>query len=137
MKLFTNDPGDKKELKKFAYVMTIAFGLVFGIIIPLILRKPFPHWPHYIWPELLILSFMYPPALTLAYLPWMKLGHALGYVNSRIILGVVFFFLFTPISLMRKMFGKDPLFRFFQKEIPTYRELPPEEAKNNNMLRPF
>jgi Saxitoxin biosynthesis operon protein SxtJ len=42
---------------------------------------------------------------------WMTLAHVLGYVNSRIVLGVVFFALITPIGLIARLAGHDPLDR--------------------------
>jgi hypothetical protein len=42
---------------------------------------------------------------------WMKLAHALGYVNSRIILTAVYFVVITPIGALRRMLGRDPLDR--------------------------
>ena len=40
---------------------------------------------------------------------WMAFGHVLGWINSRIILGVVFFVVVTPIGLIMRLFGKDLL----------------------------
>lgn len=40
---------------------------------------------------------------------WMKLGLFLGMIVSPIILGIVFFVLFTPISFLMKLFKRDEL----------------------------
>ena len=40
---------------------------------------------------------------------WIRLGKALGYVNSRIILSVIYFFILTPIALLSRIFSKDKL----------------------------
>lgn len=40
---------------------------------------------------------------------WMKLGLALGYVMTRVILGIMFYAVFTPFSLFLKLIGRDPL----------------------------
>jgi polyferredoxin len=40
---------------------------------------------------------------------WMKLGLFLGMLIRPIVLGVIFFGLFTPISLLMKFFGRDEL----------------------------
>ena len=40
---------------------------------------------------------------------WMKLGFLLGMIVKPIVLGVIFFGLFTPISLLMKLFGRDEL----------------------------
>lgn len=38
---------------------------------------------------------------------WMKLGHGMGYITSKIILIVVFFFILYPLSLAARLFRKD------------------------------
>ena len=40
---------------------------------------------------------------------WMRLGILLGMIISPLILGLIFYFLFTPISLLMKVFGRDEL----------------------------
>lgn len=42
---------------------------------------------------------------------WMKLAGALGYVNSRILLSVMYFLVMTPVGALRRMLGHDPLGR--------------------------
>ena len=40
---------------------------------------------------------------------WMKLGQLLGIIISPIILAIIFFALFTPYSLIMRLFGRDEL----------------------------
>jgi hypothetical protein len=40
---------------------------------------------------------------------WLGLSHLLGAVMSRVILTVIFFLVVTPIGLVRRLLGKDPL----------------------------
>ena len=40
---------------------------------------------------------------------WFSLGHLLGKVVSKLILGVVFLLIVTPVGFVRKMSGYDPL----------------------------
>lgn len=40
---------------------------------------------------------------------WYKLALVLGWVNSRILLSVVFFLILTPIALISRLFQKDNL----------------------------
>ena len=41
----------------------------------------------------------------------MKLAEAMAYVSSRIILAIVFFLVLTPIGLVKRAMGWDPLQR--------------------------
>lgn len=40
---------------------------------------------------------------------WMKIGHILGWVNSKILLGIVFYIILFPVALIAKSFRKDLL----------------------------
>lgn len=42
---------------------------------------------------------------------WMKLAEGMAYVTSPIILGIVFFLVLTPIGLVKRAMGWDPLQR--------------------------
>ncbi len=40
---------------------------------------------------------------------WMKFAGAIGWVNSRILLGIFFFLIITPVALIRRLGGGEPL----------------------------
>jgi len=40
---------------------------------------------------------------------WMRLGILIGSIISPIILGLIYFLIFTPISLIMRLFGRDEL----------------------------
>lgn len=40
---------------------------------------------------------------------WTSLSQAIGFVVSRVLLGVVFFLVLTPIALVQRLLGRDPL----------------------------
>jgi predicted PurR-regulated permease PerM len=42
---------------------------------------------------------------------WTSLAQAMGFVVSRILLGVVFFVVLTPLALLQRALGRDPLMR--------------------------
>lgn len=50
---------------------------------------------------------------------WMGLGLLLGMIVSPIILGIIFFGLFTPIGLLMRLFGRDEL-RLIPSNIGSY-----------------
>ena len=57
---------------------------------------------------LLLLSLASPRGALVVRAVWMRLAGAIGFVNSRIILGVLFFLLVTPIALVRRLRGREP-----------------------------
>jgi Saxitoxin biosynthesis operon protein SxtJ len=42
---------------------------------------------------------------------WMGIAGVLGYVNSRILLSLLYYGLFTPVGLVRRLIGHDPMKR--------------------------
>ncbi len=42
---------------------------------------------------------------------WMRLGGILGFINTRIILAVVYYVMFTPAAIVMRVIGRDPLRR--------------------------
>lgn len=61
--------------------------------------------------SLMLIGIFLPPVARRFHLAWMALASVLGYVNSRILLFLLFYLLFTPYSLISKLFGRDPLNR--------------------------
>ncbi len=60
---------------------------------------------------LLVVGLSFPAALRPIYKLWMGLALVLGFVMSHVLLAVVFFGLVTPIGLVMRLFGHDPLSR--------------------------
>lgn len=60
---------------------------------------------------LVLFGLVFPRALVWPNKAWMALAEVLSFVSTRIILGVVFFGIVSPIGLVKRMFGWDPLNR--------------------------
>jgi hypothetical protein len=60
---------------------------------------------------LILFGLIWPRALALPNRAWMLLAEGLSYVTTRIILGLVFFLVITPIGLVKRLSGWDPLGR--------------------------
>ena len=60
---------------------------------------------------LMILGTVAPRALVYPHRTWMAMAEALGFVSTRIILGFVFFFILTPMGLVKRWAGSAPLGR--------------------------
>ena len=64
---------------------------------------------------------------------WMKIGEFLGKISSTIIMFILFFMLFTPISFILKLLSKDLLKKKIDKNSTTYwikRDEQPQSMKN-------
>ena len=61
-----------------------------------------------------------PTLLAPIHAAWMKFAFVLGWVNSRIILGVIFFLMITPIGLVVRIFRRDALERRIDRNATSY-----------------
>ncbi len=111
----------KKKLREFGFLLGFGFPILIGWIIPSIGGHAFRTWTLWIGIPSFIIGIIYPGLLFYPYKVWMKLGHILGWVNSRIILGLVFVIVLQPISLIMKIFNYDPL-RKKKNNQKSYRE---------------
>jgi hypothetical protein len=105
-----------------------SFGLIVGGIFagigvwPVVVHSAEPRWWSLVIAGVLIFpAIVYPTLLFWPHKGWMFLGHVLGSINTRIILGLVFYAIVTPIGIIRRMLGKDPMGRQIRPELDTYR----------------
>jgi Saxitoxin biosynthesis operon protein SxtJ len=77
-----------------------------------------------------------PRSLTYVHRVWMAAGEALGWVNTRIILSVIFYGLVTPMGIIMRRFGRDPMQRRFEPGVATYR-VPKAARSGAHMTRQF
>ena len=118
----------KKKLQEFGILIGFAFPILIGWILPSLSGHGFRSWTLWIGIPGLILGIIEPGLLYYPYKWWIALGHALGWVNSHIILGLVFIIVLQPISYIMYLRRYDPLKRQREKG-NTYRE----KRKNYNI----
>ena len=105
----TQTKPNKAELKKFGIIMAGFIAIIFGLAFPLIFTSPFSPIPWSIAMVFLILGLILPNLLHWPYIIWLKFGHALGWLNTRVLLILVFYLLITPMGLLMRLLGKNPL----------------------------
>ncbi len=59
----------------------------------------------------------------------LKVGHVMGWVNTRLLLAIIFFGVFTPMAVVMRLMGRDPLQRKFDPRARTYWIKRPEEKR--------
>ncbi len=57
----------------------------------------------------LVLAMTWPALFRPLAIVWFGFSHFLGTIVSRVILSLVFFLIVTPVGLIRKAFGSDPM----------------------------
>jgi O-antigen/teichoic acid export membrane protein len=109
-----------KQLRSFGLMVGGIFALI--ALWPVIMRADWPRlWAAALAVLLILPALVYPPSLRQVYKGWMALGNILGWINTRIILGAVFYLVVTPIGAVRRMLGKDPMGKKLQSDVESYR----------------
>ena len=109
-----------KELRNFG-LMVGGVCSVFGLW-PMLLHGGLPRvWAIITGGSLIVLGILLPRALTHVHQGWMWIGHILGWINTRILLSLVFYGLITPIGIVFRMMGKDTMRQAFSEGNSTYR----------------
>ena len=103
-----------------------SFGIVFFIVFlivglyPLVNNEELRIWSLIISLFFLILGSINSKILTPLNKIWFKFGILLGRIVSPVIMGVIFFFVVTPIALIMRIIGKDLLNLKFNKKDKSY-----------------
>ena len=107
-----------------------SFGLIVGGVFLVIGAWPYlwrgqpPRSLALVLSGLLILpGLVWPAALPKPYDLWMAIGHMLGWINTKIILTVMFYTVFTPAAFIMRLIGRDPMNRDSDAGTSTYRVL--------------
>jgi len=109
---------DKKKTVKFGLVMAGAWAVIGSIL----LWRGARLWPYiYALAAFFLTSTLtYPRLLRPIETIWMKLAHLISLVTTRIILGVTFYLIITPMALIMRLIGRDPLAKKFDPKADTY-----------------
>ena len=128
-------PASRRALRQFGFLVGGGFA-VLGLL-PWVLRRGEPR------PILLglaavlgLAALAWPEGLRWPHRGWMAVGHVLGWINTRILLGAVFFLVVTPIGWVARLFGRDPMRRRFDRDAPSYRQ-DREARPGTHMRQPF
>jgi hypothetical protein len=105
-----------------------SFGLLVGGIFaltgiwPAVVRGLQPRlWAIVLGSLLILPGLVAPRVLRPAHKLWMGIAHVLGWINSRIIMAVVFFVVFTPVAFFLRLMKKSPIRLGFDKTANSYR----------------
>jgi len=120
---------DRKTLFQFGFVCLIAFGILGGLV-----------W----WRKAFLFFHLGDGARTVAFVMWgvgalsalfslaapglnrfiylgiVLITYPIGFVVSHVLMGVVFYLVITPVGLVFRLIGRDPLSRRFDRNAPTY-----------------
>ena len=100
-----NIPNSKKDIKSFGITIGIVLFIISGLLI---------YYDNDAYQLIAIiasifisLGFILPVLLKPIYFVWMTFAAILGWIMTRFILSIVFYFILTPIGLLTRMLGED------------------------------
>ena len=125
-----------QELRKFGFTTGAVVVVLFGLLLPWLFNHGYPYWPWILAGVLWLWALIAPATLKPVYNGWMKVGHVLGWINTRIILGLMFYTVFFAVGLVLKILGKDPMSRQIDKTAESYRVTSRVHTKDH-VERPF
>jgi hypothetical protein len=128
---------DKKGLREFGLVTGALFVGLFGVLFPWLFQFGFPLWPWIIAGILWGLALLVPTGLKPIYHGWMFIAIIIGWINTRILLALVFYVIITPMGLIMRLLGKQPM-KKFSSSVTSYRQLTPTRSRSpQHMEHPF
>jgi len=126
----------RTELRNFGLVTAGLVAGVFGLALPWLRHQEFHRWPWVLSGALILPALVWPPALRYVHWLWVRIGLVLGWINSRIILTILFFVVILPLGLLMRALGHDPVARKLDPQAPTYR-VSSRKRTRESMERPF
>jgi hypothetical protein len=123
--------------KKFGLLFTVIFILISSY---LYYYNPNPYFSliFFIFASVfLVLTIFKPSLLTFYNKLWMRFGFFLGRIVNPIVLGIIFFGLFSPIAIIMKLFNRDELrIKKINRE-SFWKERLPQDSNSNSFKNQF
>ncbi|MCZ6802464.1 MAG: SxtJ family membrane protein [Proteobacteria bacterium] len=127
---------DEAGLRQFALTTGGIIAILFGAFFPWLLQLKTPYWPWLLTTSLIIWGLIAPGSLDPLYRYWMRFGLLLNRITTPLILGIIFYFIFSPFGLIMRLFGQNVMTSGIDKTIDTYRTISRPRTKDS-MEKPF
>jgi len=125
----------RKDIRIFGLMSGIAVLVIFEVF-PLLKGRTANLWPLITALVIFTVAFVKPAILKPLYAAWIKIAGILGWINTRIALGLLYYAVFFPLGYLKRMIRKDPLEREYDINVVTYRKAS-KQAVPENMEVPF
>jgi hypothetical protein len=127
---------DNKKLKEFGWVSAIGFSVIGFLFLPSLRwlhglgAEEAVLWMNWNWKisqvllgvglVIWILSLISTKAVRPIYIFWMAVAFPIGWTISHIVLGLLYFLMFTPLAIVFRLAGRDALERRIDKQAASY-----------------
>ena len=124
-----------KEIRSFGLIFSLLVVLIFAGLMPWLFNQSMSVWPFVVSTVTALLALLAPSTLHPLHSLFIKLGTLLGFINTRILLFLIFFGLFLPVSIImwlvrRDILGKKP------STVDSYRK-PSQPRPHDHFERPY
>ncbi len=127
---------DHQGLRRFAAMMMWAFPLFFSLLLPWLFSFALQWWPLAVSLAFGLLYAFAPGFIYYPYRGWMAIAGVIGWINTRLILGITFYGMILPVGTLLRLAGKLQ-YRHKARAADSY-YLPSESAGDKERLeRPF
>ena len=99
------------ELRQFGLLFSLILVALFGVTLPWFFDARWPVWPWLVGGIMTTLSILWPQGLAPIYRIWMRFGLIAGFVNTRIIMFLLYYAVFVPVAMLMRLAGRDALAR--------------------------
>jgi hypothetical protein len=126
---------ESRQLRHFGLLLG-TLSVVFFAGIPLVRHHRAPLWPWTVAITLWLAALLAPRTLSYIHAGWTRLGQVLGWINTRVILSLMYVLAIIPIGLIMKFARHDPMRREFDPALESYR-IRSEQRSADHLERPY
>ncbi len=115
-----NKNPSRRELFIFGALFAAFFGLIGGLVW---WKFEAPTVAYVLWTIaafITILFYAVRPIRKPIYLGWIHIAYPIGWVISHTAMAVIYYLVFTPIGLIMRLFGRDPMERRLDRSAASY-----------------
>ena len=124
-----------KEIRSFGFFLSLLVVLIFAGLMPWLFNQSIFLWPFVVSTVTALLALLAPSTLRPLHSLFIKLGTLLGFTNTRILLFIIFFGLFIPVSIIMWLVRRDILGRK-PSTVDSYRK-PSQPRLRDHFERPY
>ena len=124
-----------KEIRSFGFFLSLLVVLIFAGLMPWLFNQSIFLWPFVVSTVTALLALLAPSTLRPLHSLFIKLGTLLGFTNTRILLFIIFFGLFLPVSIIMWLVRRDILGRK-PSTVDSYRK-PSQPRPRDHFERPY
>ena len=132
-----NKTPSRKDLLWFGVIFALFFGAVGGLAYGKFAAYGLAYT---IWigtAAVTALYYLIPPARKPVYIGWLYAALPIGWVLTHVLLGITYYAVITPLGLLRRVLGGDPLERNLDRSVASYWIKRREARTHSDYFRQF